>query len=256
MIKLLANLGRFKTVAVITLIAAILSTICTVLGATYLSREGMDVNFELAIWFAVYVPLFVTPLLSWHLIGMLLKIYRMEEEMRQLASHDSLTGLLSRHAFFESANSYVSLALRDQRPYSVAIVDLDYFKSINDQHGHPAGDAVLKLFADVLNSVSRRSDIIGRLGGEEFALILPSTTAAEAYEFSGRLHNAIGKAVLKYKDVIIQYTASIGLASYEPGSEDTVDTLLARADEALYQAKAAGRNQTAVYSDEEEQIIA
>ena len=256
MIKHLARLGRFKTVTAITLLAAAMSTVCTLLGVTYLNRNGFDINFDVAMWFAVCVPLLVAPLLSWPLIGMLLKIYRMEQEMRELASHDSLTGLLSRHAFFDNAHNYISLATRDKSPYSVAIVDLDFFKSINDQYGHPAGDAVLKLFANVVNSVARRSDIIGRLGGEEFVLVLPSTTSAEAYEFSGRLHNAIGKAVLKYKNVIIQYTASIGLASYEPGSDDSIDTLMARADQALYQAKAAGRNQTAVYSEEDEQVFA
>lgn len=256
MIQLLAKLGRSKTVAIITVLASILATILTAVGVTALNRSGFDIDFELAIWFAVCVPLIVAPLLSWHLIGMLLKIYRMEEEMRDLASHDSLTGLLSRHAFFDSAHNYLSLAKRDRSPFSVAIVDLDYFKSINDQYGHPAGDAVLKLFADVVNSVSRRSDIIGRLGGEEFALALPSTNSAEAFEFSGRLHNAIGKAVLKHKDNIIQYTASIGLASFDPDSDDDLDQLLARADQALYQAKREGRNRTAVYSEEDEQVIA
>lgn len=256
MIKHLATLGRFKTVFAITLIATLLSAACTAAGAAWLKHNGFEVNINLAMWFAIGVPMIVTPTVSWHLIGMLLKIYRIEEEMRELASHDSLTGLLSRHAFFENAHNYVSLAKRDKSSFSVAIVDLDYFKSINDQYGHPAGDAVLKLFADVVNSVSRRSDIIGRLGGEEFALILPSTNAGEAYEFAGRLHNAIGKAVLKYKDDIIQYTASVGLASHESDSEDSIDTLLARADQALYQAKAAGRNRTAIFSEEDEQIIA
>ena len=256
MIKHLANLGRFKTVSAITLLATVLSVVCTLIGIIWLKQSGIEVDFSLALWFSICVPIIVAPLLSWHLVGLLLKTYRIEEEMRELASHDSLTGLLSRHAFFESAHNYVSLAKRDKSAFSVAIVDLDYFKSINDQYGHPAGDAVLKLFADVVNSVSRRSDIIGRLGGEEFAMILPSTNAGEAYEFAGRLQNAIGKAVLKYKDDMIQYTASIGLASHEPGSEDSIDTLLTRADQALYQAKAAGRNQTVIYSDEDEQIIA
>ena len=127
------------------------------------------------------------------------------------------------------------------------IIDLDHFKKINDSHGHPAGDAVLKLFANVVNSVARRSDIVGRLGGEEFALVLPSTSATEALEFSERLHVAIKKAVLKYKGSAIRYTVSIGLAEYTSDCRYSVDDLLAQADVALYQAKQAGRNRTKTY---------
>ena len=115
---------------------------------------------------------------------------------------------------------------------------------------------MLKLFADVVNSVARRSDIIGRLGGEEFALILPSTNTAEALEFSDRLHNVVNKAVLKYQDEIIHYSVSIGLASSQPGTNDSIDKLLARADLALYQAKRGGRNQTAIFNDIDEHVIA
>lgn len=256
MIELVARLGRFNTTAIIATIAALAAITVTALAVTGLNRYGFDINFNIAIWFAACVPLVVATPICWYLIDLMLKIYQIEEEMRDLASHDSLTGLLSRHAFFDHANNYFSLAKRDQSIFSVAIVDLDFFKSINDQYGHPAGDAVLKLFADVVNSVSRRSDIIGRLGGEEFALLLPSTNSDEALEFSGRLHDAIAKAVLNHKNVIIQYTASIGLTSYLPDTEDTIDSLLARADLALYQAKRGGRNQTVVFGDKDEQVVA
>lgn len=256
MIKLLANLGHFKTVATITVLASVLSTLFTAVGAYLLIRIGFQVDFSLALWFAFAVPLIVTPALSWYLIGLLLEIHHSEQEMRELASRDALTGLLSRRAFFDNARSYTLLATRHEIPFSVIIVDLDHFKSINDRYGHPAGDAVLKLFADVVNSVSRRSDIIGRLGGEEFALVLPSTQIAEAFEFAERLHNAVNKAVLKHKDAMIQYTVSIGLTASESGIENSIDNLLARADQALYQAKRAGRNQTTVYTRETEQFIA
>lgn len=256
MIDLLASLGRFKTVVTITVLASALATLFTAISTYFLNRVGFDYDFQAALWFAVSIPLLVTPLLSWHLIGLLLKIHTKEQEMRKLASHDSLTGLLSRHAFFENARSYVSLATRHDIPFSVAIVDLDHFKSINDRYGHPAGDAVLKLFADVVNSVSRRSDIIGRLGGEEFALVLPNTPIVEAYEFTERLHSAVDKAVLNHASAMIQYTVSIGLTSAEPETDNGIDNLLARADQALYEAKRAGRNQTAVYTRPTAQFIA
>ena len=167
--------------------------------------------------------------------------------MRSLASYDSLTGLLSRHAFFDNANNYASLAIREARPFSVLLIDLDHFKMINDRYGHPAGDAVLELFAHVVNSVARRSDIVGRLGGEEFAMLLPGTNAGEAREFSERLHQAIHKAVLKFNGSAIRYTVSIGLAQYDQTSEKSIEDLLAHADLALYDAKQAGRNQTATF---------
>ena len=256
MIVLLANLGRLKTVVTITVLASLLATLFTATLTYLLNQNGFTIDFATALCFAVGIPLIVTPLLSWHLIGLLLRLHRMEQQMRNLASHDSLTGLLSRHAFFDNARSYISLADRHGIPFSVAIVDLDHFKSINDQYGHPAGDAVLKLFADVVNSVSRRSDIIGRLGGEEFAMVLPNTRIVEAYEFTERLHNAIGKAVLNYRHTMIQYTVSIGLTAAEPDTDNGIDNLLARADQALYEAKHAGRNQTAVYSQPTAQFIA
>jgi len=235
---------------VITAISALTSVFVTGLLVSGLNAYGFDINFIIALQLAAVVSFVVAPIASWYLVGLMLRIYRLEEEMRNLASYDSLTGLLSRHAFFSSASNYIALAKREHSIFSMLIVDLDYFKSINDQYGHPAGDAVLKLFAEVTNSVSRQSDIVGRLGGEEFALLLPGTSSDEAMEFSTRLHDAIHKAVLKYREAMIKYTVSIGLTSYDSDSDDNIDTLLARADSALYQAKRNGRNQTAIFVDE------
>lgn len=248
MIRLLVKIGRFNSVVIITAIAAAAALGVTSLAVAALNVQGFDLNTEIAAILAVCVTLAVAPPIAWFLIDLLLGIYHLEQKMRSLASYDSLTGLLSRHAFLDSANNYVSLSRREKNPFSVLIIDLDHFKSINDRFGHPAGDAILKLFADVANSVARRSDIIGRLGGEEFAMVLPSTSTDEALEFSERLHGAINKAVLKFDGAAIRYTASIGLTQFDIESEDSIDDLLARADLALYQAKQAGRNQTATFN--------
>ena len=184
MIKLLAKIGRLNTVIIITLIAATASLAVTMAAVTLLNNQGYGLHSEIAAMLAAFIALIVAPPIAWFLVDLLLRLHRVEQEMRALASYDSLTGLPSRHAFFDNANNYVSLAQREHKPFSVMIIDLDHFKSINDRHGHPAGDAVLKLFADVVNSVARRSDIVGRLGGEEFAIVLPSTTSPEALEFS------------------------------------------------------------------------
>lgn len=256
MIELLAKIGRFNTVVIVTIVASVASVVVATGAILALNQYGLAIRLNIAIPLAAVVPLVVAPPISWVLVGMMLRIYRIEEKMRNIASYDSLTGLLSRHAFFESANRSISLANRHRAAFAVLIIDLDHFKSINDRFGHPAGDAVLRLFADVVNSVARRSDIIGRLGGEEFAMLLPSTNTTEALEFCERLHNAIGKAVLKHENSVIRYTVSIGLTASSFGSLDSIENLLAHADLALYQAKRDGRNQTAVFSYATEKVVA
>jgi len=248
MIGHLAKIGRIGCVAILTLLMALASLLLTLIAVHLLNNLGFTLRTDTASLLAGGVAVLVTLPFAWILVGMLLRLHRDEQEMRSLASYDSLTGLLSRHAFFDNANNYVSLSKREKKPFSVLIIDLDHFKQINDRYGHPAGDAVLKLFADVVNSVARRSDIVGRLGGEEFAVVLPSTGSGEALEFAGRLHQAIDKAVLKFNGSAIRYTASIGLTEFDTDSEDSIDDLLARADLALYQAKQAGRNQTATFN--------
>jgi predicted signal transduction protein with EAL and GGDEF domain len=172
MIRLLAKLGRFNTVAIITVIAAAASVLVTTCAVLILNTYyGFSIRLNVALALVIGVTLVVAPLINWILVGIMLRIYRLEKELRNLASYDSLTGLLSRHAFLENANRAISLANRHQAAFAVLIIDLDHLKSINDLHGNPAGDAVLKLLADVVNSVARRSDIVGRLGGEEFAML-------------------------------------------------------------------------------------
>jgi len=254
MVKLLAKLGRFNSVVIFTIITAAASIAVTLIAIAILNSHGLDIRFELAIILTTLVPLVVAPPILWFLVNLILRMYQAEEELRNPASSDSLTGLLSRHAFFSSANNYVSLAIREQTVFSVMIINLDHFNLVNDKYGQPAGDAVLKHFSKVIRNVARGSDITGRLGGEEFAMVLPSTSTREAIEFSDRLHHAINKAVLKHSDTNIKYTASIGLTSFEPGTSVSIDELLARADLALYQAKREGSNQTSTFNPAIKQV--
>lgn len=256
MIKLLASIGRFNSVIILMLMTTLGALCFTLIAVSLLNQQGFTLRIDIAAYLAIAIAIVVTAPFAWYFVDLLLCLHSDEQEMRSLASYDSLTGLLSRHAFFDNANNYVSLAIREAKPFSVLIIDLDHFKLINDRYGHPAGDAVLELFADVVNSVARRSDIVGRLGGEEFALLLPSTSASEAQEFSERLHQAIQKAVLKFNGSAIRYTVSIGLAEFDENSEKGIEDLLAHADIALYQAKQAGRNQTAAFNPLHDQAAA
>jgi len=167
-------------------------------------------------------------------------------QVRELSRTDELTGLANRRAFMSHGRAAVDQAKRYARPLSLLMIDIDHFKKINDTYGHPAGDEALRTMADVLRRVSRAADTVGRLGGEEFAMLLPETSADEATIFAERLRMAVKELIVEYKGTTITFTCSIGLAQ-EGGALDTVDTLLHAADEALYEAKTEGRDRVVRY---------
>ncbi len=160
----------------------------------------------------------------------------------QLAHHDELTGLLNRRSLLASLHDELQRAARQKTQLCVAILDLDKFKSVNDTLGHLAGDKTLKIFANTLTSHTRKSDRFGRYGGEEFLLIMTGTGTDTALVPMDRMRDALSEA--DWSDVAPGFgmTFSCGVACYEPG--ESLEALLQRADEALYRAKADGRNCT------------
>jgi diguanylate cyclase (GGDEF)-like protein len=160
--------------------------------------------------------------------------------MLRLATVDSLTGMLNRRAFFERADSARQLALRLRKPIALLMLDIDHFKLLNDNYGHACGDEALKGFADTARGVLRDHDLIGRLGGEEFALALPGTTLDGALEAAERLRLAVTEAPLVGCAPAYRMTISIGVVMIDTFEELTA--ALARADHALYAAKTGGRN--------------
>ncbi len=162
-------------------------------------------------------------------------------ELQRFASTDALTGLPNRRSFIEALERSVARAENDPaRKLSLAIFDIDHFKRINDRFGHPAGDDVIREVAVRSLDSLRKRDLVGRIGGEEFAVILPGAdinTAADACE---RLRAALAAKPMRHKDSIIPFTASIGIAEFSPG--DDLDHLMTRADAALYDAKTGGRD--------------
>jgi diguanylate cyclase (GGDEF)-like protein len=164
------------------------------------------------------------------------------EQTRRLESlifEDALTGLANRRYILSQLNAQVSAARRHGRPVSVAIVDVDHFKAVNDSHGHEAGDRVLVAVAKALADHLRAEDQLGRLGGEEFLAVLPDTDDAAAERVTEKLRCEVGRVVVEHDDAEISVTASIGVATWA-GEEPAA--LLRRADDALYAAKAAGRD--------------
>jgi len=170
-----------------------------------------------------------------------LRVLQLQEQLNELASTDSLTRVCSRGRWFELAATEFSRARRYSRPLSILIADLDFFKRINDTFGHHAGDDVLQRFADVLRMQSRESDVTGRLGGEEFAMLLPETPLGAAQEVARRIVEGCHSIELPRADPPLRCTCSIGVA--EVIDEDqTVEATLRRADRALYRAKREGRD--------------
>lgn len=159
----------------------------------------------------------------------------------QSALHDNLTGLGNRNALLPVLRRDVDLAKRHDTAFSILAFDIDFFKRINDTYGHLAGDAYLKAFADCLRDTLRESDMIYRIGGEEFIAILANTDNEGARILAERLCSTLAELVVSYKNQDMNTTCSIGIASLHRDDDDT--TLLERADKALYAAKHAGRNQ-------------
>ncbi len=172
----------------------------------------------------------------------------LEQELRLLASTDPLTGLQNRHAFVKRGVTLLKSAERYGRQCSALMLDIDHFKRINDTHGHGFGDTVLKAVARELSHGLREIDLLGRLGGEEFAAILPETAPQQALQVAERLRNAVQALSFTTEDGShLRLTMSIGVAECLPG-EVRLEDLLARADRALYRAKDGGRNRTELAS--------
>ena len=172
------------------------------------------------------------------------RLVRMQKQFRSLAETDALTGTANRRAFMQYLEMQAQNATRDDTPLSVVMVDLDHFKSINDTHGHAAGDAVLIDTVIAIQACLRSGDMLGRLGGEEFCVVLPGAGLHSASLAGERIRAAVEAMAIKTdSDEVIAVSASLGVASL--GNGDLIaapDLLLQAADSALYRAKAAGRN--------------
>lgn len=172
-------------------------------------------------------------------------------ELESLAKTDFLTGINNRGCFDDLAHKAVSLAKRNELPIIIAMLDIDFFKAVNDNYGHDAGDKVLIKFAEVMSECFRDYDIIGRVGGEEFSVCMPNTSAENATIACDRFREMLENTQILLTDnqaESITVTVSIGL-SLGQGAEISLDDLLKKADISLYQAKESGRNQVKLYND-------
>jgi diguanylate cyclase (GGDEF)-like protein/PAS domain S-box-containing protein len=165
----------------------------------------------------------------------------LERRLAHLAATDPLTGLANRRHFLDQMGLALARQHRHDTPTALLMLDLDWFKRVNDQYGHATGDEVLRHVSAVMTTSLRRIDLLGRLGGEEFAILLPDTGADGAHEFAERLRQWVAAQPARTESGEIPVTLSIGVTPFSQ-QDGNIDSILARADRALYRAKVNGRN--------------
>jgi diguanylate cyclase (GGDEF)-like protein len=169
------------------------------------------------------------------------------EALERLACSDGLTGLNNRRHFLVLANNEWARFQRYKRPLALLMTDIDKFKSVNDTHGHDVGDEVIKAVAGILQESKRTTDIVGRLGGEEFAMVLPEATLDSAVQAAERFKQLVANRVISAGDQRVSVTISLGVASADEQTSG-IDEMLKQSDVALYEAKQTGRNRVCRFS--------
>jgi len=174
---------------------------------------------------------------------------KMEVQSKQLlfiANTDELTGLINRRQLYVLLNREVTRSNRYRREFSIIMFDIDFFKKINDTYGHEIGDLALKHISSILVSHCRNEDSACRYGGEEFLVALPETGIEQASEMAERLRNQFEETTLKHGEISIKITASFGVSNYQQDSNNSIDLVIKQADDAMYEAKASGRNRVCI----------
>jgi diguanylate cyclase (GGDEF)-like protein len=169
---------------------------------------------------------------------------KIQEKLRFLATIDSLSGLYNRAEFMNLAKREFDKAKSNNEELSLLIMDLDNFKNINDTYGHAAGDEVIREFGRIIKTSFRKTDITGRIGGEEFAVVLKNASLEEAKKVAEKFRKTVARGKVIYGEQEIRLTVSIGVAAIPDNTDDTrdIEDVLKMADDALYKAKAKGRN--------------
>ena len=180
--------------------------------------------------------------LVWQFGFLLMTMDHLRSEMAELAGADDLTGIANRRRFMQWGEQECLRSIRTERSFALMLIDIDRFKAINDSSGHVAGDAYLKLFAELATRCVRVQDLVARLGGDEFCVLLPETTAEDTLLIAGRLVEACRCERLTHKGATIGTTISVGVAAWTPATGRDLAGLVALADQALYRTKACGRD--------------
>lgn len=244
--EIIRKLGHLQVAILITLAVVISSEI---LAYTFAKIFSFSFLFPSAFIITFLVAAILTPIASWHLLGLLFSIDELEQKMKYLATYNAMTKTLTRQAFFEQSQKQHEKFQKEEKIYTVCIVDIDNFKSINDTYGHAGGDKVLTSFGQILNQVFTEKSIIGRIGGEEFALFI-NGDVNKTKAIIEELQETIAKSNILFENKNIKFTVSVGV--YENNMLDTVslEESLSLSDKALYHAKHTGKNKMVIFSDD------
>lgn len=236
------RLGKAKSCLLIVSISVITSFIFTFSITYYMLYLNYDINLKASMIFSIIVPLVISAPISWYTIGLIIEVHSLKDEIEKLANYDVLTNLLTRRAFILKANACIEVSKRKNEYVSLLIIDLDYFKRINDEYGHPVGDKVLVDFSNILKNNFRKADILCRFGGEEFICLLSNTNEEKATLLVERLFKKVRENRFYIKGKHIKYTMSIGIKTEKIKNSFSIDTCIQDADKALYIAKNEGRD--------------
>ena len=229
---------------------------CVQIGGPISYEENLELPRGKKTWSTTLTPVFENNKVQ-YIVGSsqdITKRKKVEERLRYLATTDELTGIWNRRHFTQATRNELERAHRYQEIFSLLMLDIDHFKTINDTYGHGAGDEVLRHIADLIRQSLRQVDIPGRFGGEEFAIILPHSDLEAAYLTAERLRQCIETTPAVYNNTEIPFSVSIGVATYQYDIENE-DEIFKRADDALYEAKRKGKNITATYHSQSSNSI-
>lgn len=243
--EIIIKFGQVKTILLITLISIVISNIIYTPVGFYFMADNYKIGFVIS----TFIPMIIAPSISWYFIKLFIHIHHLEQDMRELATFDDLTKVMARKAFLINTNQIFELQKRTKEELSILYIDIDDFKKVNDTYGHNFGDDVLRNFGFILNKNKRTSDLIGRLGGEEFAFTLPNTNLAGAKHFAEIIRNIVKDNKIKHNSENISYTISIGISTLSANRDISLDELINQADKALYDAKHTGKDKTVIYSE-------
>ena len=179
----------------------------------------------------------------------LTKLKRTQSELKRLATTDSLTGLFNRRFFEDLAETEIKRSFRYKKPLTLLMLDLDFFKKINDSCGHKAGDHVLEEVSTIFQASIRDIDLLGRYGGEEFIMLFPESDQKTSIIAAERIRKNIENTNLSFNNKILTITVSIGISTLSNYSTESLDTLIQHADKALYKSKGTGRNRITIWNE-------
>jgi diguanylate cyclase (GGDEF)-like protein len=200
---------------------------------------------QVSLWIAIIVPAIIAPIYSVPFLRVMIRLDVAETRLRELSRRDGLTGLYNRAYFIELAEREMERTLRYGEPFSVAILDVDGFGQVNDLHGHLAGDKLLQAMGEMCLRNLRKTDVVARFGGDEFALLLPNTGEKSVQVCIERICKTLAGTSISFYGQELSFTVSAGMATYDKSCTE-LDMILQQAEEALSQAKRSGKNQFAI----------